>query len=411
MKQFAKHSRYTAETRRASIAITTATPIFSKIEDVLRTMAEEKPIHCLYPHILLRQAKFFLDHFPGKTLYAVKANPDRDVLKFLYAYGIRHFEVASRAEIDFVLSTVGSAQIHFMHPVKSRSAIRHAYSRGVRVFAFDSRDELSKILEETAVASDLTLILRLSVANDEAALNLSAKFGATEEEAIKLLKEARMSTSKLGLCFHVGSQCTAPGAFRRALHQVSQVIEKAGVPIEVLDVGGGFPSPYPGYNSPPLGRFFAAIQKAIVDYNLAGLEVWCEPGRAMVSEAGSVLAKVELRKDDKLYLNDGTYGALFDAGQLGWRYPTRLVRLSGNTDGALKPFKFYGPTCDCLDTMPGPFLLPADIREGDWIEIQNLGGYGLCMRTNFNGFGTDLSAIVEGPRGQVKKFKIQEVKV
>jgi len=409
MKQIAKH-RLPVEAKRTGTGIATATPIFLRIDDVVRTMAEEKPIHCLYPHILQRQARFFLENFPGKTLYAVKANPDKDVLKFLYAYGIRHFEVVSRAEIDLVLVTVGPAKLYFMHPVKARSAIRHAYGRGVRDFAFDSRDELQKILEETGNAPDLGLLLRIAVANDEAALNLSAKFGATPEEAVDLLKEARLYAKKLGLCFHVGSQCTAPGAFRRALQRVAGIIKDAGITLDILDAGGGFPSPYPGYNSPPLGRFFASIQKAIADFDLGGLELWCEPGRAMVSEAGSVLAKVELRKDDKLYLNDGTYGALFDAGQLGWRYPTRVVRPGGVTDRTLKPFKFFGPTCDCLDSMPGPFLLPADVREGDWIEIQNLGGYGVSMRTNFNGFGTDLSAIVEGPRGQVKKFKIQEVK-
>ena len=409
MKQFAKH-RHALEAKRPGAGIVTATPIFSRIDDVVRTMAEEKPIHCLYPHILQRQARFFLETFPGKTLYAVKANPDKDVLKFLYAYGIRHFEVVSRAEIDLVLATVGPAKLYFMHPVKARSAIRHAYGRGLRDFAFDSRDELRKILDETGRADDLGLLLRVAVANDEAALNLSAKFGASPEEAIELLQEARPAANRLGICFHVGSQCTAPGAFRRALQRVGTIIKEGGVALDILDVGGGFPSPYPGYNAPPLGRFLASIQKAIADFNLGAFELWCEPGRAMVSEAGSVLAKVELRKDDKLYLNDGTYGALFDAGQLGWRYPTRVVRPAGVTDKTLKPFKFFGPTCDCLDSMPGPFLLPADVREGDWIEIQNLGGYGLSMRTNFNGFGTDLSAIVEGPRGQVKKFKIQEVK-
>lgn len=389
--------------------VITATPVFSSVEDVTAAMGAEKPIHCLYSQVLERQANFFLEHFPGRTLYAVKCNPDKDVLRYLYAFGVRHFEVASRNEIDLVLSTVGPARLYFMHPVKARGAIRHAYSRGVRDFAFDCRDELMKIIEETGHAADLGLHLRIRVGNEEAALNLSAKFGAEPDKAVALLKEARGLARRLGVCFHVGSQCTAPGAFRKALHRASKIIAVAGVSIDVLDVGGGFPGPYPGFTTPQLARFFAAIEKAIADFGLTAPALWCEPGRALVTEAGSVLAKVELRKGDWLYLNDGTYGSLFDAGRLSWRYPTRLVR-PGGAARTLKPFRFFGPTCDGLDTMPGPFLLPADVREGDWIEIQNLGGYGLSMRTAFNGFTTDLSAIVEGPRAEAKRFKLQEVK-
>lgn len=390
--------------------VKTATPVFASAEDVVAAMGAEKPIHCLYPQVLERQAKFFLEHFPGRTLYAVKCNPDRDVLRYLHAFGVRDFEVASRNEIDLVLATVGSARLYFMHPVKARGAIRHAYARGVRDFAFDCRDELMKIAGETGRAADLGLHLRIRVGNEEAALNLSSKFGAEADEAAALLKEARGMARRLGVCFHVGSQCTAPGAFRKALHRAAKIIAAAGVTIDVLDVGGGFPGPYPGFTTPQLPRFFDAIRKAIADFGLSAPALWCEPGRALVTEAGSVLARVELRKGDWLYLNDGTYGSLFDAGRLSWRYPTRLVRPGGEAAKTLKPFHFFGPTCDGLDAMPGPFLLPADVREGDWIEIQNLGGYGLSMRTAFNGFTTDLSAIVEGPRGAAKRFKLQAVK-
>lgn len=386
------------------------TPVFASVAEAVGAMGEEKPIHCLYPDILRRQAEFFLGTFPGKTLYAVKCNPQIEVLKLLYAYGVRDFEVASRAEIDLVLSNVGEAKLYYMNPVKPRTAIAYAYARGVRDFAFDCAEELAKILEETGNARDLGLHMRLSVANSDAALDLSSKFGIGGDQAVQLLKAAREKAATLGICFHVGSQCHAPGAFRKAIQTAKRVIIKAGVDIDVLDVGGGFPTPYPGFRTPPLERFITAIKRAIAECGFEGTQLVCEPGRAMVAEAGSVLVKVDLRKGDKLYLNDGTYGALFDAGTLGWRYPVRLAR----PHVARKPlnkFRFFGPTCDSLDTMPGPFLLPSDVQEGDWIEVQNLGGYGYAMRTNFNGFGSDLSVLIDGGYKGGKEFEITPVEI
>ncbi len=386
-------------------------PVFGSVEEALSRLGADQPIYCLYPEILKARAEAFLKGFPGKTLYAVKCNPEKDVLRLLYAFGVRDFEVASRAEIDLVLETLGGVRLYLMHPVKARSTIRHAYSLGIRDFAFDCVAELNKILEETGFARDLNLHLRIAVDNGEAALDLSKKFGAGAEEAPLLLKMARPFASHLGPCFHVGSQCVAPGSYKKALLRVRAIVRNSGVKIDSIDVGGGFPAPYPGFRMPPLGKYFEAIEKTVAELDFGNIPLMCEPGRALVAEAGSVLAKVELRKGQSLYLNDGTYGALFDAGTLAWRYPARQIRLSGKRPRALQKFSLFGPTCDSLDAMPGPFLLPGDITEGDWIEIQNLGGYGTTMRTNFNGFKSDLFAVIESGDSGAQHFELSPVDI
>jgi len=373
-----------------------APPVFDSVEEAVATLAEDRPIHVLYPSAIRRAARRFLGGFPGEVLYAVKCNPAPPVLRALRAAGIDCFDVASIAEIEAVRRYVPDARMSFMHPVKNRRAIRHAYLAGIRVFAVDSMDELAKILEETQ-ARDLTLVVRLGLPKGRAALDLSGKFGITGEAAVELLRAARRRAARLGASFHVGSQCGEPEAYAAALARMHEIVDRAGVALDLIDVGGGFPVAYPGMTPPPLERFLDVIGGAIAEQGFADLPRMCEPGRALVAEGGSVLARVELRKGDRLYLNDGTYGALFDAGSLGWRYPVRRVG-PARAEGSLVPYRFFGPTCDSMDAMDGPFYLPADMAEGDWIEIGRLGAYGAAMRTRFNGFDSDLTVIVEPER-------------
>ena len=183
-----------------------------------------------------------------------------------------------------------------------------------------------------------------------------------------------------------------PTAFQAAMAQASRAIVRAGVMVDIVDVGGGFPSVYPGMVPPDMADYLDSIERGFAEMMVhEDTELWCEPGRALVAEASSILTKVELKKGDALYLNDGSYGSLFDAAHTKWPFPVKLFRNDGGTaievEGPLKPFRFYGPTCDSLDHMPGPFWLPEDIREGDYVEIGMLGAYGVAMNTNFNGFG------------------------
>ena len=286
-----------------------------------------------------------------------------------------------------------------MHPVKSRSAITAAYfEHGVRTFSLDCHEELQKILEATGQAKDLNLMVRLAAPNHGSIYPLSGKFGIEPEAATALLLAARRSTQDLmGVCFHVGSQCMRPTAFQAAMSAASRALVRAGVFADVVDVGGGFPSVYPGMTPPPMEDYAASIERAFAEMMVhETTELWCEPGRALVAEASSILVKVELRKGDALYINDGSYGGLFDAAHTKWPFPVKLVR-DGDASAPLKPFRLYGPTCDSADAMNGPFWLPEDIDEGDYVEIGMLGAYGVAMTTRFNGFGEVETVEVSDP--------------
>ena len=369
------------------------------VDDLVAVERPEVPTHCLRP-AAIAAARFFVSGFPGETLYAVKCNPEPAVLRALWAGGVRRFDCASAAEVSLVRSMFPEAGVHFMHPVKARSAIREAWGRhGVRDFVLDSAEELAKILAETGgagAAEGLGLVVRLALPKGEAVYDLSGKFGAAPAEAAALLRAARPHAARLGVSFHVGSQCLEPLAWRRALALAGEVIREAGVPVEIVDVGGGFPAAYPGVEPPALGAFFAEIEAGFEALGLPeGAALWAEPGRALVAAGGSVVVQVQGRRGDALHMNDGVYGALSDAGLPGFVFPARLIRpgAPAPSNAALRDFALFGPTCDSADRMRGPFPLPEDAREGDWIEIGQLGAYGACLRTGFNGF--DRARVVE----------------
>lgn len=365
--------------------------IYRSVEDMVHERRPDMPVYCLRPATIASTARRFLKQFPGDVLYAVKTNPDPKVLGYLGKAGVRHYDVASLAEIKLVADAFPDAKMYFMHPVKSRESIAAAYrTYGIRDFSLDTHDELAKILEITGNADDLSLYVRLSIPNDKAAYSLSGKFGVPLEQAASLLMATRKASHRMGVCFHVGSQCMNPEAYNTAIQMVVDLLIQIDVRLDILDIGGGFPSIYPGLTPPPLGQYMKAIKKALKNSpSLSGCQVLCEPGRALVAEGGSTVARVELRKGNALYLNDGVYGSLFDAGSPGFVFPVKGIRPEGTLSAQMGEFTLYGPTCDSLDAMKGPFHLPEDIAEGDWIEIGQLGSYGMTMRTNFNGFRSD----------------------
>jgi ornithine decarboxylase len=359
-----------------------------------------QPVTLLRPHAAHRAARFFVEKFPGRSLYAVKANPSPDLLEILWDAGVTHYDVASIGEVRLVHETLPGAMLCFMHPVKAEEAIAEAYfGHGVKTFSLDTVEELEKVVRATSkdgiAATDLNLLVRIRVSSDHAKLSLASKFGADPRDISTLLVAARQAADALGICFHVGSQAMTPAAFAEAMTRVRTAIIDAAVTVDIVDVGGGFPSSYPGMEPPPLETYFSVIHQAFEALPISySAELWCEPGRALCAEYASVLVRVEKRRGDELYINDGAYGALFDAAHIGWRYPVRLVR---EEQSHVRPmqFSFYGPTCDDLDHMTGPFELPGDVGVGDYIEIGMLGAYGCAMRTQFNGFGVVDSAIVD----------------
>jgi ornithine decarboxylase len=362
--------------------------VFTSASEFLRRRRPERPVLALRPHAARRAARWFIDNFPGRVLYAAKANDARPVIDALVEAGIRAFDVASLVEIERVAGIPGT-ELFFMNPVKSRGAIARAYRDfGIRSFAFDSEEELDKIVAETGGAKDLTLYLRVACPNTHSLIPLEGKFGASGEEAPALLLRGRQIAMRLGLTFHVGSQAVVPAAFGDAIRQIGQLIVASGVLVDAVDIGGGFPSRYPHSDPPELATFMDEVVRAADELVVKhSCELLCEPGRALVAEAESVIVRVDARRGNALYVNDGAFGTLFDAANSGFRFPARLVATSRRKARPDAEFALYGPTCDSSDFLPGPFVLPDSVREGDYIEVGQIGAYGRVFASRFNGFG------------------------
>ena len=364
---------------------------FKTVDELINQLKPDQPIYCIRKKSIQLASRYFRKKFPGKVLYAVKTNPNKEVLKHVILNGIENFDTASINEIQLIKNLKPDAHVYFMHTVKSRNDISEAYfNLGIKDFALDTKDELIKILESTNYAEDLTLYVRISISNEHAEIDLSRKFGAQANEALGLVRLCKEHSSKIGISFHVGSQCMHKISFTKAIREVGNIIKKTKIIPDIINVGGGFPSVYPDLNPEPLDNYLDEIKKSVINLNLPFTpELICEPGRALVAESGSTIVKVNLRKKNKLYINDGTYGTLFDAGVPNFILPSKIILNGRIQSKKLTAFNFYGPTCDSMDYMKGPFLLPNNIKEGDYIELGQLGAYGLTFRTKFNGFYSD----------------------
>ena len=366
---------------------------FKSVEELVNQLRPDKPVYCIRKNSILSASKYFQKKFSGKILFAVKTNPHSEVIKTLIKSGIDQFDVASIEEVKAVRKFSQTAKCSYMHTVKSRESISEAYFKyGIKTFALDTKDELIKIIESTSNAKDLELFIRVSVSNEHAEIDLSKKFGALNSEAAGLLRLAKHHSKKIGLSFHVGSQCMHPISYAKGITEIGNIIKKTKIIPDYINVGGGFPTIYPDLIPQSLDNYFDEIKKNLENLKIDNLpEIICEPGRALVAESGSTIVRVNLRKKQKLYINDGTYGTLFDAGTPNIVFPSRMIKDSSNKiiSKKLTAFDFYGPTCDSMDYMKGPFLLPNNIKENDYIELGQLGSYGLTFRTQFNGFYSD----------------------
>ena len=361
---------------------------FNTVNELVNSLKPDYPVYCIRSEEIKKSVKFFKDNFPGKILYAVKTNPHEKVIKQIISNGVNDFDVASLNEIKLVHKINPKLNLHFMHTVKSKESISKAYfDYGVKSFSLDNKDELRKILEATNQAKDLKLFVRIAISNEHAEIDLSRKFGALPSEALGLVRLCKEHSKKLGISFHVGSQCMHKISYAKGIKEVENIIKKTKIIPDIINVGGGFPAIYPDLKPEPLINYMEEIKKSLSNLKLNKLpEIICEPGRAIVAESGSTIVKVILRKKQNLYLNDGTYGTLFDAGVPNFVLPSKMITDGRVQSKKLTAFSFFGPTCDSLDFMKGPFLLPNNIKEGDYIEIGQLGAYGLTFRTNFNGF-------------------------
>ena len=367
---------------------------FKSVEQLINQLKPEKPVYCIRKKSIESAVKFFVNKFSGSVLYAVKTNPHPEVIKTVIDSGIEQFDVASIEEIKSIRNFSKTAKCSYMHTVKSRESIKEAYfNYNVKTFSLDTKDELIKIIESTNNAKDLELFVRVAVSNEHAEIDLSKKFGALTSEAVGLTRLAKQHAKKIGLSFHVGSQCMHPISYSKGITEIGNIIKKTKIIPDYINIGGGFPTIYPDLVPQSLESYMNEIKTSLEDLNLKKNmpQIICEPGRALVAESGSTIVRVNLRKKQKLYINDGTYGTLFDAGTPNIVYPSKMIKNSSNKiiSKKLTAFDFYGPTCDSMDYMKGPFLLPNNIRENDYIELGQLGAYGLTFRTQFNGFFSD----------------------
>ena len=366
---------------------------FKSVEQIINQLKPEKPIYCIRKNSIRSAVKYFNKNFPGKILYAVKTNPHPAVIQTIIDSGVEQFDVASIEEIKSIRNFSQTAKCSYMHTVKSRESIKEAYfNYGVKTFSLDTKDELIKIIESTNNAKDLELFVRVAVSNEHAEIDLSKKFGALNSEAAGLLRLVKQHAKKIGLSFHVGSQCMHPISYSKGINEIGNIIKKTKILPNYINVGGGFPTIYPDLIPQSMDSYFKEIKKGLDNLKLEKLpEIICEPGRALVAESGSTIVRVNLRKKQKLYINDGTYGTLFDAGTPNIVFPSKMIKDNSNKiiSKKLTAFDFFGPTCDSMDYMKGPFLLPNYIKENDYIELGQLGAYGLTFRTQFNGYYSD----------------------
>ncbi len=360
---------------------------FNHVGEMLIRHQPVLPVYCIYPHLYREAAREFVREFPGRVLYAVKANAEAEILRELHAGGVRHFDCASLPEIEHTRQVCPQSTCYFMSPVRLRGAAAVAQNEhGVRHFVVDHPDALRSLSHEVRMRRSV-VFARMAVNHESAVHQLSRKFGAPPAQIPALIQAIAQTGAEPALAFNVGSSVVSPDAYEYALGKAREVLEQLPAPLRLIDVGGGYPKSYPGFEVPPLREFFTVLHEGLAQLPIApNGELMAEPGRALAAPGLSCVTEVLLRKDQRLYLNDGMYGIFWELRCGGHdRYPTRVYRNGRPLQDSSQSYRLYGPTCDSGDVMPGEVQLPVDIREGDYIEFGGLGAYSLSGRTNFNG--------------------------
>jgi ornithine decarboxylase len=372
-------------------------PRFSNALSLVETLKPNYSVYCLRPKVITDTAKRFIDLFPGQVMYAVQCNPHPLIIDGLYQGGIKRFNAASISEIAQISNAYLNAQIYFMHPVKSRPAIKSAYCDfGVNHFAVNHYNELEKILEETG-GKNLTIFVQIKIPPSEGSLyHLGKKFGAEPLAAARLMQQAAEAGCRVGVTFDVGSQCIEPQAYGKALDLVAEVLKMAEVEPVCVNVGGGFPVAYPSRDLPPLENYITEIEQGLQRLNLSpDVEILAEPSRALVASGCSLLTHVQLRNEEQLFIKDGIYGTSSELLDSKDTLLTKVIRLHGSVSDELKEFSACGVTCDSNYMLSFPLRLPVDVKEGDWLEIDCIGAYANALSIKLNSFYIDAFAILD----------------
>ncbi len=361
--------------------------IWNSPNDYLQSRAPDHPVHFFAPAALQNQAKRFLDGFNGLVTYAVKANPEQAVLSNLLAAGVSAFDVASPNEIRLLRELAPHAVLHYNNPVRSNSEIEFAHKAGVKSFSVDNFRELAKI-ENIIPPKGVEISVRIKLPVSGAVYDFGAKFGATPEKAIELLRRVTSAGYIPSITFHPGTQCEDPQAWESYITEAAAVARTAEVTIKRLNVGGGFPA-NTATGTPDLEHFFAVIDKAVTKAFPIRPALVCEPGRAMVAQSFTHATRVKSINDNgDVYLNDGIYGGLSEFPVLDvQRSYAVLPPMGDQRSDTNTPTQVFGPTCDSLDVLPNKLALPIDIADDDYIIFKNMGAYVKGVTTDFNGYG------------------------
>jgi ornithine decarboxylase len=363
--------------------------IWTNPTEYLRNQQPENPVLFFAPQAVQAVARKFLQGFPGLVTYAVKSNPSEEVVENLIAAGIKGFDCASPFEIDLIRRLAPDAAIHYHNPVRSRAEIAYAVKREVKSWSVDSHSELAKLIEMVPVEGcEISVRFKLPVAG--AAYNFGAKFGATAEDAVDLLRVVAAAGYIPSITFHPGTQCTDPAAWASYIREAAVIAREAGVKIARLNVGGGFPNHRAHGVVPQLDETFATIDAVATEaFGDERPALVCEPGRAMCGDAFTLASRVKAVRDDAhVFLNDGLYGSLFELGQIGIIDRIEVISAEGvKREGDTLPRICFGPTCDSVDRLPGDVPFPSDIAEGDYVVWHGMGAYSTVTNSRFNGFG------------------------
>ena len=367
-------------------------------EIVRRAARQEytRPFLIIDTAIVRDKLRRFRDAMPRvRPHYAVKANPDRRVLKALVQEGAG-FEIASTTELDLLLSLgVSAAEVFFSNPMRSRDADTYAAAKGVRWFVVDSVDELRRM---HSVDPTARLYLRIATPNIGSDWPLSGKFGAGAGEAREIIATAaKLGADLAGVTFHAGSQCRNPANWRVGMEKARTVFDamiKAGLKPRLLDIGGGFPvrhvKPIPSIEV--IGEVVNEALKAFPE----DVQVIAEPGRYLVSDAGYFVCRVlgTATRGGKRWMHwdAGLFGGVIETTE-GLKYKIRSDR-----SGPDIAWNVAGPTCDSVDVVMREEPLPSDLQEGDFIYLRNAGAYTTAYASEFNGFPLPEVRVFESKR-------------
>jgi ornithine decarboxylase len=370
--------------------MTDQSTVYPNTSALIAAEAPDYPSFLFSERELRRSVKQFKKGFDGLLTYAVKCNPSPHILAQLHQEGIKAFDVASNTEMALIREHAPGAAMHYNNPIKNKREIARAYEEfGVRSFTIDHPQQLDQLAAVVSPSRDVEVTTRFKAGKALKSYDFGTKFGVMEQGAVEITQMVDQMGYTASLCFHVGSQCEDAYAYERHIAAAARIVKESGIELKRLNLGGGFPAPYPTSTAPPMDYYFETIATAVDDnFGKARPELIIEPGRALATSSTSLLLRVKHQRGGlSVYVNDGAYGSLMEVKFMDFTPPVRVFRgAREHTEEQYEGFTIFGPTCDSYDVLPQTFMLPADIDEDDWIEFGLMGAYTQASLTPFNGF-------------------------